>query len=503
MPSSVKRSYWSHNVSSSSIEDVNFKKYSDEKFQQIFMHIITQSSKDNTYKFAFARFLLEYVENETKKEVPLKKIAKGFLKYYWPQICNSKLFQSAKDAQSTGKKGKPLIVKILRKEFPEPYYPQTFEKILNESKPDYFLTFNPVLHHQKLFLDVCKVKGIKVLNACRTGINDQTALVNDGETFDLDFNLTIDDYYQQIPKKTQKSNTHDVYDVAHEKWVKARNVSYLNKFSGLKNYLFDSDHDLIKSNFMYYGRNKFKVLKDALWIEYKRKSNYNFLNKNSISLPALDIPFVYFPMNIVEESSLLHYAPYYTDQIEVIRHIAKSIPIDCMLYVKEHAAAGVRRWNEISYYKEIMDMPNVKLIHPKVDNEILIKNSKLLISIRGTSTLKAVKFGIPAITFGKQPYQIIPSVFIVNSLSSLPALIKKALKFKTNPLDHQKFKEYFDIFGYSFDIQGFELKRNESFFSGNGVYSNVEILEKDVKNFLDVNKDMFSDVVQAHLKLIS
>ena len=92
MPSSVKRSYWSHNVSSSSIEDVNFKKYSDEKFQQIFMHIITQSSKDNTYKFAFARFLLEYVENETKKEVPLKKIAKGFLKYYWPQICNSKLF---------------------------------------------------------------------------------------------------------------------------------------------------------------------------------------------------------------------------------------------------------------------------------------------------------------------------------------------------------------------------------------------------------------------------
>ena len=378
-----------------------------------------------------------------------------------------------------------------------------FEQILDESKPDYFLTFNPVLHHQKLFLDVCRVRGIKVLNACRTGINDQTTLVDDGATFDLDFNLTIDDYYEQIPKKSQKSDENDVYDIGHEIWVKGRNVSFLNKFSGLKNYLFDSDSDLIKSNFMYYGRNKFKVLKDALWIEYKRKSNYNFLNKNSISLPALDIPFVYFPMNIVEESSLLHYAPYYTDQIEVIRHIAKSIPIDCMLYVKEHAAAGIRRWNEISYYKEIMDIPNVKLIHPKVDNATLIKNSKLVISIRGTSILKAVKFGIPAITFGKQPYQIIPSVFIVNSLSSLPTLIKKALKFKTNPSDYQKFKKYFDIFGYNFDFQGFELKRNESFFSGNGIYSNVEISEKDVENFLNVNKDMFSDVVQAHLKFLS
>ena len=166
-----------------------------------------------------------------------------------------------------------------------------------------FISFIAVL------LDLCKSKGIKALNACRTGINDQTALVNDGETFDLDFNLTIDNYHEQIPEKTAKSDTSDVYDTAHEKWVKGRNVSYLNKFSGLKNYLFDSDHDLIKSNFMYYGRNKFKVLKDALWIEYKRKSNFNFLNNNSILSPPLDIPFVYFPMNIVEESSLFHYAP--------------------------------------------------------------------------------------------------------------------------------------------------------------------------------------------------
>ena len=392
---------------------------------------------------------------------------------------------------------KDEILSVLEQEL------KLFEKILHESKPDYFLTFNPTLHHQKLLLDTCKANGVKVLNACRTGINDQTALVEDGETFDLDFNLTIDDYHDKISDKSHKFDTNDAYDAAHEIWIKGRGVSYLNKFSGLKNYLLDSDDDLIKSNFMYYGRKKFKVLKDAMWIEYKRNRNYNFLNKNSISSPSLDIPFVYFPMNIVEESSLFHYAPYYTDQIEVIRHIAKSIPIDHILYVKEHAAAGIRRWNEISYYKEIMDMPNVKLIHPKVDNEILTKHSKLLISIRGTTTLKAVKFGIPSITFGTQPYQIIPSVFVVNSLNSLPALIKKALKFKTNPLDHQKFKEYFDIFGYSFDNQGFELKRNKSFFAGNGVYSNVDISEKDVENFLDVNKDMFSDVVQAHLKFIS
>jgi hypothetical protein len=427
---------------------------------------------------------IEYLTNfENKNNIDLWKIALNERHFYK----HNRFYKFQKDQ----------ILSILEQEL------KLFEKILDESKPDYFLTLNPVHHHQKLLLDTCNSKGIKVLNACRTNINDQTALVENGETFDLDFNLTIDDYHNKISGESTTFNKNDNYDVNHKNWIKDRNVTYLDKLSAFKDYLFDSDDDLIQSNFMYFGRTKLKVIKDALWIEYKRKSNYNFLNKNSISSPSFHIPYVYFPMNIVEEASLLHYAPYYTDQIEVIRHIAKSIPIDHILYVKEHIAAGVRRWNEIDYYKEIMNIPNVKLIHPKIDNETLIKNSKLLVSIRGSSTLKAVKFGIPSITFGIQPYQIFSSVFLAESLNSLPELIKKALKIKINPLDHQKFKEYFDIFGYSFDLQGFEIKRNQSFFSGNGVYSNVEILEKDVKNFLDVNKDMFSDVVQAHLKLIS
>ena len=75
--------------------------------------------------------MVEYVENkdEVKIEVSFKEIAKCFLKYYWPQICNSKLFQGAKDAQNQGGKGQSQIVKILNEEFCKPYYHQTFEEI--------------------------------------------------------------------------------------------------------------------------------------------------------------------------------------------------------------------------------------------------------------------------------------------------------------------------------------------------------------------------------------
>ena len=375
-----------------------------------------------------------------------------------------------------------------------------FEIILDEVKPDFFLSYNPVLHHQKLLLDFCRSKGIKVLNACRTGLGDQTVLVEDAETFDLDLNKKIDELHTKTNLNKKNNNN---YDLDQKIWIQKRNVKFLDKLIGLKDYLLDFDSDLINSNFMYFGRTKFKVIIDSLLLEYKKNRNYNFLNNVSTLTPSLNIPFVYFPMNITEESSLLHYAPFFTNQLEVIRHIAKSIPIDHLLYVKEHVAAGLRSWNEIDYYKEIIELPNVRLIHPKFDNNILIKNSKLVIGLRGTSNLKAVEYCKPNITFGKQPYQIIPSVFGVESLNSLPKLIETALKSKIEPLDIKKFESLFESNDYVFPINVYEIIRNQYFFSGNGVFSNVHISDNQMLKFLEKNKQLFSDSVKTHLMIIS
>ena len=63
-----------------------------------------------------------------------------------------------------------------------------FESILNEIKPDYFLTFDPVFHHQKLLLELCRIKGIKVLSVCATGIENKYILAENPATLDLDKN---------------------------------------------------------------------------------------------------------------------------------------------------------------------------------------------------------------------------------------------------------------------------------------------------------------------------
>ncbi len=389
--------------------------------------------------------------------------------------------------------GKQEILSILEQEL------KLFEEILDKTKPDYFLTYDPVFHYQKLLLDICKSKGIKILSMYYTGINDRMILGTNGATLDLDddsLKYTIPENF--IPLKTEKNS----YDKVWHAYLKDKTPNFSNKITALLSYLGTNDSELIHSNFMYYGRSKFKVIKDSINFEFTKKKIFRFLQKNTLSSPDLTVPFVYFPMNVNEEMNLLHYAPFYTDQIEVIRYIAKSIPIDHLLYVKDHIGSELRGWNEIDYYNEIMELPNVKLIHPYFDNNILLKNCKLLVTVRGTTAYKAVKYGKPSIIFGQQPFEIIPSVFRINTLLEIPDVIKNALNCTVDSSYYKKYENLIVGKGFKFNMFDYENIRNATFFAGN-ILSNVPINEKEMITFLKNNKEMFSNLVNEHMKLIS
>ncbi len=386
---------------------------------------------------------------------------------------------------------KQEILSILEQEI------KFFEFMLDEIKPDFFLTYDPPFHHQKLLLELCKSKGIQVLSICGAGIENKVVLTADGGTFELD---SQNKNYFDITKINQ--NQKNSYDLAVHKYLKHRETGIFNKLKALKDYLFNFDSELINSNFMYYGKNKSKVIKDSINLEIKRRKNFNFLQKLSISDPNLNIPFVYFPMNVDEEMNILHYAPFFTNQIEVIRYIAKSIPIDYVLYVKEHIASKLRGWQDPDYYSEIMEIPNVILINPFFENNTLVKNSKLLFGIRGTTPLKALKYGKPSIVFGDQPFQILPSIFKIKSLDFLPELIHKALNHKVEQFEYEKYEELLKDRVIEFNMFEYEYKRNTNFFSGQ-ILSNVSISEKHMNDFLKENEPFFLNLVNSHLKLIT
>ena len=67
----------------------------------------------------------------------------------------------------------------------------------------------------------------------------------------------------------------------------------------------------------------------------ERKKRKNFIDHYLKSeLPST--PFVYFALGVDEERHILLSAPFYTNQIETIRNIAKAMPIKFQLVVKEN-----------------------------------------------------------------------------------------------------------------------------------------------------------------------
>ena len=112
-------------------------------------------------KFQKTWFFHDYIK-KTLQEPDLTYL-ENFEKTYkidlWKLVLNERFFYMHNRFYKFKRKE---ILSILEQEL------KLFESILDEIKPDYFLTYNPVLHHQKLLLEVCRKKGIKVLNSCRT-----------------------------------------------------------------------------------------------------------------------------------------------------------------------------------------------------------------------------------------------------------------------------------------------------------------------------------------------
>jgi hypothetical protein len=201
------------------------------------------------------------------------------------------------------------------------------------------------------------------------------------------------------------------------------------------------------------------------------------------------------------ERALLISAPFYTNQIEIIKNIAKSLPINYRLVVKEHPAQVKRSWRSISKYKEIMDIPNIILLHPDFSNDILYKNSQATITISGSAGFEASAYGKPVITFVDTNYSILPTVHTLNDIKELPQLIKKIISQKCLPSDFEAFINLLQKNISKFDWPEFLLKIDKEFFYG-GNFHDVKISEEKMKKFLKENKKVLSNFAEEHVNKI-
>ena len=138
----------------------------------------------------------------------------------------------------------------------------------------------------------------------------------------------------------------------------------------------------------------------------------------------------------IERTTLIG-APYYINQIEIIKSVAKSLPINFKLFVKEHPGQILRSWRSISEYKDNMNIPNVELLHPNFPKDELYKKCSIVFSIAGTAGFEAACYGKPSITLIDLNYSLLPSVSKLKSFEDLNSLIQKKILEKVNVFTFQ------------------------------------------------------------------
>jgi hypothetical protein len=375
-----------------------------------------------------------------------------------------------------------------------------FEKILDEIKPDFFITTEPPLHHQELFYEMCKNSGVKPLVLNQPHI--RKCIISERTKFldEIDDLKNIKDTNHSFEELRNRLKTLNLFDQIKDYKSKFKTSKYQRLKSAIEFLIFSKNIN-IKTHYSYYGRTKLRVLFDAIKFSLKARYRNYFINKTLETKINSNEKFVYFPLGVEEERSLLISAPFYNNQIEIIRDIVKSLPVEYKLYVKESLAQAVRYWRSISEYKEIMCIPNVRLFHPSVPSEIFHKNCSLVITIGGTSSFEAAFYEKPSIVFTDLGYTVLPSIFRVQSPYELHKIIKIALQTKVNRSDLARYLTLLEKNSFSFDLLGIQTKYFHHFyFDGNLV--DVNISTPQMKSFLDENSGMLQSLALEYIKKI-
>lgn len=209
-------------------------------------------------------------------------------------------------------------------------------------------------------------------------------------------------------------------------------------------------------------------------------------------------PFVYFTLHQEPERVLLIGAPFYTNQLETVKHIAKSLPIGYTLCVKEHPTQSMREWRPISFYKEIQRLPNVRLLHHSLKNDEIYQKCSLVITVNGTAALEAAFYQKPSIVFTDIGYKILPSVHKLSSLEDLPSTIRSSLQKNVDALHIDKYVNLIEKNLINFDLVSYFTDYQNHFYYGGHLLDVTIPLEK-MEVFIHEQKSKFDYLAQEYM----
>ena len=314
-------------------------------------------------------------------------------------------------------------------------------KFLDEEKPDCVI-FSVIGNISSLLLyEVAKKRGIKtlILDAARIGNKYFWTEEYDRSTYVWDSFAKIKnsggDEYGKLREDAEKflseyqKKSYYFFEKSAAFSALEKPVNRLPHFRFLlpKN-LFKNFSWFFKSLFYFWQYRKDYDSVNPLWENFdKAKRKLRILIGYSGFYDSIKKEdYIFFPLHTEPEAYPMLLAPFYTDQIWLIKQVARSLPATYKLYIKDHPA--MLGYRPRSFYKELKKIPNVKLINIGENSLDLIKNSKMVVTLLGTAGWEAVLSKKPVIIFGKIFYDGLSMVRRCAAIEDLPYLVKGQLE---------------------------------------------------------------------------
>jgi len=360
-----------------------------------------------------------------------------------------------------------------------------FEAILDETKPDFLIMDNQSSHHNRLLEKMCLSREIIVLRHeyARLIYRSRIAAYSKKpikETTPLSPSL------QTISPKELPKILEEFGNMKQINFVKKQKINRTSQISSTLKFLLKPMDKEYNDTISRVEKTKYKFIKNIMKSSIRKRLTRSFVNHNSVHNLDVEMPFIYFPLHQEPEMSLLIDAPYFTNQTDVIYNIAKSLPLGYQLLVKDHPLAreGERT---ISFYKDLMNLPNVKVVHPSISRNEIIEKCSLVITINGSAGFEAGFFGKPSIVLVKNDYSTMPNVYQINTISELPNAIRTCLR---KNIDLEEICKYVEqIFAHTFEFDGYTMQINgiNRFYTIGFEYQMNEVTESEIKSFMKEN----------------
>lgn len=133
--------------------------------------------------------------------------------------------------------------------------------------------------------------------------------------------------------------------------------------------------------------------------------------------------YVFLPLSLEPEGSLSVHSPEFNEQLAMIELVAKNLPIDHRLVVKEHIYALGTRPSE--FYQTISQIPNAVLADCSADAVEYLQSCSAVIIITGTLGFEAAVHGVPVIAFGQHNmYDFLDHFYVIRDFTTIRTVLE-------------------------------------------------------------------------------